>query len=127
MNENAQKWVAALRSGDYKQGKGVLHSVTRDTWCCLGVAADLFCKENPGEVVRSETAGLEVFQRYSVTSLPPVIQDWLGLAGALGDYAGRRALAFDNDSPTASLTFEQIADLIESEPPGLFVKTEAGA
>lgn len=36
------KWVAALRSGDYEQGRGYLH---RGGFCCLGVACDLFIKE----------------------------------------------------------------------------------
>lgn len=31
-------WVAALRSGDYKQGKGALRCKQDDTYCCLGVA-----------------------------------------------------------------------------------------
>jgi hypothetical protein len=33
------KWVAALRSGEYKQGFCLLHS--RGRYCCLGVAAVL--------------------------------------------------------------------------------------
>jgi hypothetical protein len=32
------KWIAALRSGEYKQGEGELHNPHRDTYCCLGVA-----------------------------------------------------------------------------------------
>src|ERR1700722_19140718 len=31
------KWVAALRSGEYKQGDGKLHNRTDDSYCCLGV------------------------------------------------------------------------------------------
>jgi hypothetical protein len=47
MNELiAQKWVAALRSGDYKQGKGVLHNQDTNTYCCLGVLCDLYVQEN---------------------------------------------------------------------------------
>lgn len=33
------KWVAALRSGKFKQGKGSLHNTHKNTYCCLGVAA----------------------------------------------------------------------------------------
>lgn len=38
-----KKWVAALRSGKYKQGKGALRikGEKRDTFCCLGVLADV--------------------------------------------------------------------------------------
>jgi hypothetical protein len=39
-----RKWVEALRSGKYKQGK---HQLTDgDTFCCLGVLTDLYIKEN---------------------------------------------------------------------------------
>ena len=35
------RWVAALRSGDYKQGRVYLHNSEGDTWCCLGVLCDV--------------------------------------------------------------------------------------
>jgi hypothetical protein len=31
------KWVAALRSGNYQQGKTVLYHPKHETYCCLGV------------------------------------------------------------------------------------------
>lgn len=36
--EFKEKWVAALRSGKYKQGAGKLFSDASNTYCCLGVA-----------------------------------------------------------------------------------------
>lgn len=36
--EFKKKWVAALRSGEYKQGKTHLYKSASDTYCCLGVA-----------------------------------------------------------------------------------------
>jgi hypothetical protein len=35
--ESKDKWVAALRSGDYKQGVGCLYTKTDNAYCCLGV------------------------------------------------------------------------------------------
>lgn len=35
------KWLAALRSGDYKQGKNYLHNSAKDTFCCLGVLCEV--------------------------------------------------------------------------------------
>jgi len=35
------EWLAALRSGDYKQGKATLYNPIGDTFCCLGVAGDI--------------------------------------------------------------------------------------
>ena len=38
------KWLAALRSGEYKQGRGRLRSAN-DEFCCLGVLCDLYAQE----------------------------------------------------------------------------------
>lgn len=35
------KWVAALRSGEYTQGKANLYTPETDSYCCLGVAGRL--------------------------------------------------------------------------------------
>ena len=32
-----RKWLAALRSGKYKQGPGYLYNSSKETYCCLGV------------------------------------------------------------------------------------------
>lgn len=40
--EFIKKWVATLRSGDYKQGKRYLRF--NDKFCCLGVACDIIDK-----------------------------------------------------------------------------------
>lgn len=39
-----EKWVAALRSGDYQQGTNSLRS--NQGFCCLGVLCDLYAKEH---------------------------------------------------------------------------------
>lgn len=36
-----RKWLAALRSGKYKQGKLNLYDKKYDVYCCLGVACDI--------------------------------------------------------------------------------------
>lgn len=36
-----KKWVAALRSGEYKQGRDKLHNAINNTFCCLGVACHI--------------------------------------------------------------------------------------
>lgn len=41
MNQDVKtRWLAALRSGDYKQGKGTLRN-KKDQYCCLGVLTQL--------------------------------------------------------------------------------------
>ena len=51
--ELKSKWISALRSGEYKQGKEYLRD--GDTWCCLGVLAKVqgFDVPNRTEEVRS--------------------------------------------------------------------------
>lgn len=45
--EFAEKWLKALRSGEYEQGADALKTVNEDNvcFCCLGVAGDV-CKLN---------------------------------------------------------------------------------
>lgn len=119
MNDNAKKWVAALRSGNYKQGRGVLKS-PHNEYCCLGVACELYRQEHPN----ARWSDLSAFMIGSVKAyqeaLPIEVQEWLGLKTSLGQFSGGRTLAGLNDHYYAS--FDQIADQIESEPEGLFIK-----
>jgi len=43
--ENIQKWINALRSGDYNQQEGTLKGP--DGYCCLGVYCSIMGKEPP--------------------------------------------------------------------------------
>ena len=47
LNPNAQKWVDALRSGEYTQGQSCLRKTVEgvSTFCCLGVACDIYAQE----------------------------------------------------------------------------------
>ena len=124
MNDNAKKWVSALRSGEYKQGKEVLRNIS-DQYCCLGVACDLYSKEHELEIF----AGRQFYYygKEHFAYLPLVVRDWLGLTteyGAYDEYIGHEddvgnSLTALNDK---GVPFKRIADIIESEPEGLFVK-----
>jgi hypothetical protein len=49
MNQEIKKrWVSALKSGDYKQGKSELRP-TVDSFCCLGVLCDLYLNDTKNE------------------------------------------------------------------------------
>ena len=120
MNENARAWVAALRSGKYKQGKRALHP-TPDTYCCLGVACDLY-QRAMGESWQNDNSSILSFWG-NAQVLPPRVRLWLGLTFPTSTYLkedGRtyESLANLNDR---GVTFNEIADLIESEPEGLFL------
>ena len=113
MNANAKKWVAALRSGKYKQAKAAIRD--GDHFCCLGVACDLYGKAN-----KVKWTGAEDFLGHSDV-LPDEVREWLGLTSDEGFYTARNGqsstLAIRND---AGVKFDRIADIIESEPKGLF-------
>ena len=54
MNQEIKnRWVSALRSGEYKQGKGALCSINNE-YCCLGVLSDLYAKEYELEWITKE-------------------------------------------------------------------------
>ena len=85
MNELiAQQWVAALRSGDYKQGKSVLHNQDTNTYCCLGVLCDLYVQENNNrdsycqQRMLSDTSIVTCFGD-STGTLPSDVRMWAGI------------------------------------------------
>lgn len=92
--EAVKKWVEALRSGNYKQGKGALRvtqgrelSPSEDRFCCLGVACDLAEREGVMLDVNFTTRGdqYEHDGEWDVSydgdhlELPEAVQDWLGI------------------------------------------------
>ena len=118
--EVKEKWVEALRSGEYKQGTNYLRS-HNDRFCCLGVLCDIAEKEGIVEAERYWEFDDEVeddpFANYSYdgtdTSLPIPVRIWAGLDPEEG---WNPMLVSDsciqlNDSE--GFTFEQIADEIE--------------
>lgn len=129
------KWVAALRSGEYKQGRSYLHYIDEGEshFCCLGVLCDLAAKEglavpNPDAQVSEEH---EVVVKYAGEfSYPPdSVRDWAfeypptdrrydWMVGAEDDdgyggtYIRSDSLADLNDD--RELSFAEIADAIEA-------------
>jgi len=107
---NRTKWVKALRSGKYEQAKGVLHNGTG--YCCLGVlcvVAGMTPERDEDEEFRFDG---------NRACAPEIATRFVGLRTNNGGYKyGDHALTEKND---AGMTFNEIADLIESEPDGLF-------
>lgn len=123
MNNNAKKWVEALRSGKYKQGQHLLRN-EKDEFCCLGVACEVYVASNPD----AHKAVLDPDDQYSYlyrdssgqdhsATLSDEVREWLGLTAPDGSYV---ASSLINLNDTERYDFDQIADVIESEPKGLF-------
>lgn len=128
--ENIQKWVDALRSGEYDQGFSRLETlyiedgeIIHRKLCCLGVACRVFMANNPGEmiadddIIKNRTTFVSVKSPEDFESgiLPNIVKEWLEVVetnpiirDAEGHYHTAASL---NDS--GSYTFEGIADLLE--------------
>jgi hypothetical protein len=124
---NLRKWVAALRSGDYKQGHGHLctYKATetgRDyKYCCLGVACQLLAETDntfAATVTDLELADEDARRLFGAQGaqgrLPGEVIDWLEIREDSG-YGNPTLVNYSaihmNDS--MHLSFEAIADSIE--------------
>lgn len=106
---NQQKWLSALRSGEYQQTKGGLHD--ENGFCCLGVLCDLYGKENNVEWTLSGFNNAYEFQDKE-SHLPSSVMEWAGVGDQNPDINnGTETLAGLNDS---GCTFEEIAHIIEN-------------
>ena len=118
--ENRQKWVEALRSGDYKQGQKRLRIMDDNTFCCLGVACDIseLNKWNVfGYGQQLFSYGQQLFG-HGITMLPSEVSNWLGLTSHEGelffiDEEGVLTMTYLTNLNDSDYTFEQIADIIE--------------
>lgn len=109
-----EQWIQALRSGEYSQTAGCLHS--ENGFCCLGVLTDLYLKEFDEEWTAGdpsdEVLSYHVHQNYNY--LPLDVVDWAGLDSEspmiVMQDGEKDALANMNDE---GKTFEEIAQIIE--------------
>lgn len=118
-NELRAELVRRLRSGKYTQGRGVLRDAS-DRFCCLGVACDIVVDAGSADWTKKD--GCYACGGVHTCGLPPEVQDAFGFFSGTGRISWEafpnRALFFLNDTGTP---FPEIADIIESEPEGLFI------
>lgn len=110
--EIKERWVTALRSGKYQQGRGTLKN-EHEHFCCLGVLCDLHANETHHTWSQSIVPGNFVYGR-AVHFLPVEVQVWSGLASSVGRYGDNDddTLMFENDS---GRSFSEIANIIEEK------------
>jgi hypothetical protein len=105
-NEFIDKWVEALRSGKYKQGRGQLWTETASDdsilYCCLGVAA----MQDPSITEKCE--GTQSYLKTPNTSNALVN---LGVSEFVDNHEDD-LIAFNDDH---KWSFSEIADYIEEE------------
>ncbi len=100
--EIAKRWVAALRSGKYKQGRGALNK--NDSFCCLGVLCDI-SELNTWVASNTNTEGYDGEQGV----LPVQVMEWAGIKSSVADSPGG-SLTSQNDT---GASFSEIASIIE--------------
>ena len=120
-----QLWISALRSGEYGQAIGVLHSTQDDTYCCLGVLCEVAIKN--GVYLDVDHGSQSTRYNNHTAALPYDVMKWSGLGSDSGElehylhskvaYEGERevftCLAQLNDE--GSFDFNQIADIIDNQ------------
>lgn len=97
-DELRAEWIATLRSGKYKQARGMLCKPGVG-YCCLGVLCQI------AGILDGGTARIE--DESSCGTLPPILRKHIGIS--LSD---QRGLVVKNDTHRAS--FGEIADLLET-------------
>ena len=103
----ADRWISALRSGEYTQGAFVLLSKQR--FCCLAVLCDLHAKETGNRWQEVEDSQEQTYLGES-NFLPHEVMSWAGMNSQTGRINGT-TLAYLNDEK--NLSFNLISDLIK--------------
>ena len=106
------KWIKALISGKYRQGKNALKRGTR--FCCLGVLCDIYLKTHRGSrwdegcfyPTKDSDFGSDV------ALLPEPVMNWAGMSSDNGVYMESQSLLADNDG---GKSFDAIASIIKKE------------
>ncbi len=106
-------WIAALRSGEYKQGVNYLRD-TDNNFCCLGVLCNLHAQAHP-EIAAQQTTHTHYM---GVNGIPPdEVFKWAGMGVEQAHRTVlingvKDSLANHNDD---GATFAEIADAIEAQ------------
>lgn len=112
MNKRVKKkWLKALRSGEYEQGRFRLlkrgDDQTPDKFCCLGVLCDLHARET-GDGWDSVSYKAEDFH------LPVEVSAWAGLPSRDPEINGLNVTDLnDGEANRKPKSFKQLANLIE--------------
>jgi len=115
--EIKDRWVTALRSGEYQQTKEFL--ATCDGFCCLGVLCDLYINEHDHpsstryRIWKNECEFRDTLLGvHENMVLPKEVREWSGLSSSDGAINNVECLTQMNDR---GMTFSEIADVIDDK------------
>lgn len=109
--EIADKWIAALESGEFDQTSGFL--MNENGYCCLGVLCQIAVED--GVIDPPVVRNIEgVSKHYTFNNcgqfLPDSVVGWAGMSSDSGEYGDSLSLVAANDVDGAS--FHAIAQII---------------
>lgn len=127
--EVKEKWVNALRSGEYSQSGGYLR--TASGYCCLGVLCDLYVKETNDSwefddetFVSEDDPNMDPWDYFYLEGesefVPPLVRKWAELDAADpyikvenedGSVSNEQLVVLNDNG----MSFSQLADLIEEQ------------
>lgn len=105
------KWLAALRSGKYKQGQRELYNKILNQFCCLGVGGDV-CGIPLEDMDGKNSFNKDVFYPEIIRDVPELLTGFATIADRGNPLIYQ--LTVMNDSTTERKTFAEIADWIEA-------------
>ena len=115
----AHRWVAALRSGKFRQGRRQLRRNFGDgqnEFCCLGVLCELAVADGVIPPYDNPACGYRSYDG-AINLTPSAVMEWAGLTRSNGFYPSRSGewtqppLSIQNDN---GKSFVEIADIIEA-------------
>lgn len=125
--EVKEKWLSALRSGEFTQGKNLLHKfnpeMQEETYCCLGVLCAIAVQDGVIEApLKRGIAGDGEVPYYvyasSTAFLPTQVQIWAGLDSDNGEFYNEDLNSLSHKDSLIRLNddgvpFDRIANVIE--------------
>lgn len=112
MNNNAKKWLKALKSGKYKQTAGALKH--KEGFCCLGVLCEVYNENSKTPIKPKKIKNQDSYVYNNNHSFPPnIVAEWAGLK-----IEAMTNLTHFND--VQEYSFEKIASLMEKTPKKYF-------
>jgi hypothetical protein len=116
MKQNIKdKWISALRSGDYKQTFGRLRK--DDCFCVMGVLCDVVYKENVLDISWKAVGGIYYIDNND-TMISQKISNFVGLSirpVIINEYHIKRINSLTRMNDRYNYSFNELADIIEDQ------------
>lgn len=118
-SEIKQKWIDALRSGEYSQGAKKLR--VEKEFCCLGVLCDLYQKEHPNKCSWEQDnygSSYFVYNNFESTEelcLPKIVMEWAGLDDSNPNVVFNKEMTAISNVNDSGANFKTIAKIIEDQ------------